>query len=234
MLEIKYTIDDITTLMYVDQVHIFSNFNKQWVTAASLKTGDKIIARNGSQASILRIVEVDTRKPNAELVAKLRDVKLSHNHHFFVTQQPQSALEVSCEQPPNDPLELIPYQLANKPSYLPNGEPTGHHSGPWVAAKYVDEVGNEFIGWGRANDRYCAEDAAVIDLKDKVADVSLLTQQNVTISHAYIRKYSKRGRLINTMSPCQYCRDNYGIALNDSRVGDSNVVKAGRDHLPIA
>ncbi|GIU52820.1 hypothetical protein [Shewanella sp. KT0246] len=232
MLEIEYSINELTTLMYVESTHEFCFENQQWIVASKLKVGDKILTRNGVIAAVITINTVDTRYPEPHLVSKLRDVKLSHNHHFFVTKKPNSALDVSCEDAPTDPLELIPYELANKPSYFPNGKPTGHHSGPWVAAKYIDDSGFETFGWGRADDTQCAEDAAVSDLKSKIEIPLLLNRQNVSISHAYIRKYSKRGRLINTMSPCSYCRENYGEALNDKRIGDSNLKKTGREYLP--
>ncbi|MCL1065545.1 hypothetical protein L2735_01775 [Shewanella olleyana] len=232
MLEIEYSINELTTLMYVESMHDFCFIDQQWIKASKLNVGDEILARSGAVAVIVTINAVDTRHPDPQLVSKLRDVKLSHNHHFFVTKKPSSALDVNCEQAPTDPLELIPYELANKPSYFPNGEPTGHHSGPWVAAKYIDDSGFETVGWGRADDSQCAEDAAVFNLKSKIAKTALLNRQNVTISHAYIRKYSKRGRLINTMSPCSHCRENYGKALNDKRIGESNLIKSGREYLP--
>ncbi|MBR9727147.1 hypothetical protein ACFOD0_00985 [Shewanella intestini] len=231
MLEISYAIDELTTLMFVKNTHYFCFENKQWITANELKANDVIITRSGNLACVISVTPIDTRRPAPLLVSKLRDVKYSHNHHFFVTKNPNSALDVSCEAAPSDPLELIPYELANRPSYLPSGKPTGHHSGPWVAARYVNQQGEEFIGCGRADNTMCAEDAAITDLKAKLADNTQLNQTNVTISHAYIRKYAKKGRLINTMSPCYHCRENYGAALNDKTMGDSDLTKTGRNFL---
>jgi len=58
-----------------------------------------------------------------------------------------------------------------------------------------------------------------------------LHRGNVEISHAYVRKYTKKGRLVNKMSPCIHCRNNYGSALNDDTMGTSNVLKDGRGYL---
>ncbi|MCL1046004.1 hypothetical protein L2737_11770 [Shewanella electrodiphila] len=225
MLEIEYVIDGMSTKMYVDKTHFFKLSDNQWVLAGDLAVRASIIASSGTAASIVTVIEIDPRYHYC-------DVKLSHNHHFFVTKNPSSALDKNCEIAPTDPLELIPYELANKPSYHPNGEPTGHHSGPWVAARHINHKGEHIFGWGRADDVMCAEDAAVNDLKTKVGGDTLLNRKNVTISHAYIRKYTKKGRLINKMSPCTYCRENYGSALNDKTVGESDLIKPGRDYLP--
>lgn len=77
----------------------------------------------------------------------------------------------------------------------------------------------EAIGWGRANDEMCEEDTAVNNLRHKLGDTIKLHQANVKITHAYLRKYSKKGRILNTMSPCNHCRNNYGRVLSDKPLG---------------
>ena len=230
MLEVKYATEDNSTLMYVPKGHRFFTVNQQWIKAEELTIGCELCLRSGAVARISSVLSIDPRYHYC-------DVKLSHNHHFFVTDNPKSAQDVNCIEAPTDPLELIPYELANKPSYFPNGEPTGHHSGPWVAAQFVDDSKisispvNDIVGWGRADENRCAEDAAVADLLSKMPKGIILHQGNVRISHAYVRKYTKKGRLINTMSPCCYCHDNYGRSLNDQTIGDSDVIKLGRSFL---
>jgi cytidine deaminase len=80
----------------------------------------------------------------------------------------------------------------------------------------------------------CAEDAAVSDLQKKLGDNIELHRSNVNISHTYVRKYSKKGRLVNRISPCTHCRNNYGSALNDTTEGSSDLTKDGRRYLPPA
>ena len=78
----------------------------------------------------------------------------------------------------------------------------------------------------------CAEDAAVSNLRYKLGDTIGLHRGNVEISHAYVRKYTKKGRLVNKISPCIHCRKNYGRALNDGTMGTSHLHKDGREYLP--
>lgn len=226
MLEIEYAIGAIKTSMFVAENHTFSLITEEWIKAENLKKGDKISARCGDAAEILQLKK--TEGPH-----HFDNLKVSHNHHYFVTTASMPSHHSACDKAPINALELIPYNLANKPSTLPNGKSTGHHAGPWVAAKYVcRDSCKEVIGLGCADDLMCAEDAAVSDLINKLGANIQLHRGNVEISHAYIRKYSKKGRLVNTMSPCTHCRENYGDALNDSTMGTSNVIKNHRGYLP--
>lgn len=226
MLEIEYAIGDIKTAMFAVEDHPFFLIAEEWVKAGELCVGDKILGCSGAVAEIASINKV-------EGTHQCRDLKISYNHNYFVTKQSTLAQDTNCDRAPIDPLELIAYQLANKPSNFPDGKPTGDHSGPWVAARYLNSSsGKEVIGWGRANDNMCAEDAAVTDLKHRLGDAIGLHRGNVEISHAYVRKYTKKGRLVNKMSPCIHCRDNYGSALNDGSMGVSNLPKDGRGYLP--
>lgn len=229
MIEIEYSIGEMKTSMYVVDEHVFSLANepltKQWVKAVDLNVGDLLAACDGTAGLILHIKKIAG-------IHSCRNLKISHNHHYFVTAGGISTQDKVSNNAPNDPLEQIPYQLANKPSNFPDGTPTGEHAGPWAAARYLNcDTNEEVIGWGRASDHMCAEDAAFHDLRHKLDDVITLDRGNVTISHAYVRKYTKKGRFVNKMSPCIHCRDNYGSALNDDSMGTSNVAKEGRGYL---
>ena len=227
MLEIEYTISETQTAMYVANEHTFCLENQSWLCAISLKAGDSILAKNGSVASITKVKLIEGEY-------KCRDLMVSHNHNYFVSTSKLHSSVTNASIVPNDPLELIPYQLADKPSHFADGKPTGHHSGPWVAARYMaTKPSEDAIAWGRANDLMCAEDAAISNLRLKLGNEIELHQGNVEISHAYIRKYTKKGRFVNTMSPCLHCRDNYGAALNDVSLGTSDLVKTHRDQLPL-
>jgi len=239
MTEIGYSIGEIKASMFVSQEHTFYLSSKEWIMAGDLAVGDEIIACSGAVARVGHINETEGEH-------KLPDLKASHNHHYFVTAQSGlGGSTLRCDKAPEDPLELIPYTLANRPSNLPDGKPTGHHAGPWVAARYIHgDSGVETIGYGRASDSMCAEDAAVSDLRLKLGSAAVLrpaaalspttvlNRANVEISHAYVRKYARKGRLINKMSPCMHCRNNYGSALNDKTMGSSNLSKEGRGYLP--
>ncbi|MGI2040045.1 polymorphic toxin-type HINT domain-containing protein [Shewanella frigidimarina] len=229
MIEIEYSIGELETSMLVVEEHRFYLITKEWIKAVELNVGDQILACSDAIAKIESINKVEGS-------AHCRDLKISHNHNYFVTTARPAFHDTLCERAPIDKLERIAYELANRPSNFPDGKPTGHHGGPWVAARYLHcDLSKEVIGWGRANDNMCAEDAAVSDLRQKVADaigVIELHRGNVDISHAYLRKYTKKGRFVNKMSPCVYCRDNYGSALNDTTEGVSNLPKDGRDYLP--
>ncbi|QQX78967.1 hypothetical protein JK628_15540 [Shewanella sp. KX20019] len=226
MIEIEYTIAELKTSMFVVEDHHFYLIAEKWIKADDINVGDEILACSGSVAKIVQIKKIDATRHYC-------DLKSSHNHHYFVTTAPALANDTLCDRAPIDPLELVSYQLANKPSNFPDGTPTGDHSGPWVAARYVSsDASQDVIGWGRASDNMCAEDAAVSDLRHKLDDASGLHRGNVEISHAYIRKYTRKGRFVNKMSPCIHCRDNYGSALNDRTLGKSNLHKKGRDYLP--
>lgn len=227
MIEIIYSIDDIKTSMFTAEEHTFYLNAEEWVTAGNLSVGDKIATRCGTLAEIAHIKKI---KP----ANHVGDLKTSQNHNYFVTTESMLTQDRLCDKAPIDSLELIPYQLANRPSKLPNGKPAGNHSGPWVAARYSDGVsGKEVIGIGCAINNMCAEDVAVNDLKDKLGETIALNRGNVHISHAYVRKYTReKGRIVNTMSPCIHCRDNYGSALNDKTVGKSKLLKDGRGYLP--
>lgn len=225
MIEIEYAIGEITTSMFVVDEHDFCVITKQWIKARDLNVTDKITACDGNVADILSINKIDDPEYRP-------DMKLSHNHHYFVTKDKVSSHAKVSANAPTDPLESIAYLLANKPSHLPDGTPTGEHAGPWAAARYLNsETTEAVIGWGRADDDMCAEDAAIRDLRLKLDNAIELDRGNVTISHAYIRKYTRKGRFVNKMSPCTHCRDNYGNALNDVTMGTSDVVKEGRDYL---
>ena len=225
MLEIEYAIGEIKTSMFIADNHSFLLTVKQWIKADALNVDDQIAACDGTAADILSINKIDDPQYRP-------DLKLSHNHHYFVTKGCISANDKISADAPTDPLEAIAYLLANRPSKLPDGTPTGDHAGPWAAARYFNRDTNEdVIGWGRANDDMCAEDAAISDLRHKFGDATELHRGNVKISHAYIRKYTRKGRFVNKMSPCTHCRDNYGHALNDVTMGTSDVVKKGRGYL---
>jgi hypothetical protein len=226
MIEIEYSIGEMKTSMFAVEEHPFYLIAEEWIKAGNLNVGDKILTCSGTVAEIASINKTEGSH-------YCRDLKISHNHHYFVTTERALAHDIICDRVPIDPLELIPYTLANKPSKFPNGEPTGDHSGPWVAARYFNrDSSSDVIGWGCANDSMCAEDAAVSDLRHKLGDAIGLHQGNVEISHAYVRKYTKKGRLVNKMSPCIHCRNNYGSALNDGTMGTSNLSKDGRGYLP--
>jgi len=229
MIEIEYAIGAITTSMFVADDHTFSLITKQWIKARELNVADQIAACDGTSADILSINKIDDPQYRP-------DMKLSHNHHYFVSIGSVSANDKNSANAPTDLLESTAYLLANKPSNFPDGTPTGDHAGPWAAARYINsDTCEEVIGWGRADDDMCAEDAAVTDLRHKLGDATELHRGNVTISHAYIRKYTRKGRFVNKMSPCTHCRNNYGHALNDVTMGTSNVAKDGRGYLaPVA
>lgn len=226
MIEIEYSIGEIKTLMFVNAEHTFFLSTQSWIKAKELKAGSRILAKNGSIAEVTNIRVIEGRY-------QCRDLMVSHNHHYFISAQSKSLGAVYTDTLPSNELERVAYQLADKPSHFADGKPTGNHSGPWAAARYIaTESSEDVIAWGRANDLMCAEDAAVSNLRLKLADSISLHQGNVNISHAYIRKYTKKGRFVNTMSPCQHCRDNYGDALNDSSLGASDIIKSHRDSLP--
>jgi len=230
MIQIDYSIGTIKTSMLVSQEHYFQRTADAWVQAKDLAAGDKIHTTSGGQAEILQLKQSeDMPSPNG----KKTNLITSHNHHYFTTRPSPGNHDTPCNKAPTDALEQIPYTLANKPSHGPDGKPTGDHAGPWVAARYVDvEFKIEAIGWGRADNDMCAEDAAVNNLRQKLGDTIKLHRANVKISHAYIRKYSKKGRIVNTMSPCTQCRNNYGNALSDKTLGTSDLTKKGRGYLP--
>ncbi|AZG71550.1 hypothetical protein [Shewanella livingstonensis] len=226
MIKIEYIIGELKTSMLVVEEHLFFLSSETWVKAVELAVGDKISACSNAVAEIESINTVEGEHP-------CQDLKISHNHNYFITTIRPAFHDTLQNCAPIDKLELIAYELANRPSNFPDGKSTGHHSGPWVAAKYLhSDPNNEIIGWGRANDTMCAEDAAVSDLRLKLSSAIGLHRGNVEISHAYLRKYTKKGRFVNKMSPCVYCRDNYGSALNDTTEGVSNLSKNGRDYLP--
>ncbi|QUM86076.1 MULTISPECIES: hypothetical protein [unclassified Moritella] len=225
MIEIEYAIGEIKTSMFVVEDYVLSLVTKQWIKARDLNVGDSIAACDGATAEIVHINKTEN-------LHSCPDLKIIHNHNYFVTKGRLSTHDKINDNAPSDPLEQIPYQLANKPSNFPDGTPTGEHAGPWAAAKYLScDTSEDIIGWGRASDHMCAEDAAFHDLRNKLDDAIELDRSNVSISHAYVRKYTKKGRFVNTMSPCIHCRDNYGSALNDVTMGTSNVVKEGRGYL---
>ncbi|KXO09240.1 hypothetical protein AKG98_1456 [Moritella sp. JT01] len=225
MIEIEYAIGEIKTSMFVVEDYIFYLIAKEWIKAEDLNVGDKISSCSGTVAEILSINKIDEPQYRP-------DLKLSHNHHYFVTTSSVSAHDKISADAPADSLESIAYLLANKPSNFPDGTPTGDHAGPWAAAKYINcDTSEEVIGWGRASDHMCAEDAAISDLRHKLDDAIGLHRGNVKISHAYVRKYTRKGRFVNKMSPCTHCRDNYGSSLNDITMGTSNVAKEGRGYL---
>ena len=227
MIEIEYSIGDIKTLMFVNAEHTFFLSTQSWITAKELKAGSRILAKNGSIAEVTNINVIEGQY-------QCRDLMVSHNHHYFISAQSKLLGAVYTDTLPSNELERVAYQLADKPSHFADGKPTGNHSGPWAAARYIAAESNEdVIAWGRANDLMCAEDAAVSNLRLKITDQIELHQGNVEISHAYIRKYTKKGRFVNTMSPCQHCRENYGSALNDDSLGASDIIKSHRDNLPL-
>lgn len=246
MIEIKYRIDVLKTSMFVDEGHYFYLFTKQWIMAVDLKAGDKIQTCDGHMATIIHI------KPMTA-VQHHGDLRMSHNHHYFMTMDDALPTHFSGASPIapaenetlcsstndailTDPLERIPFDLANRPSKFSDGCFTGYHSGPWAAARYLDfdlPASKTVMGWGRATDTMCAEDAALYDLKHKLGGAVELHRGNVAISHAYIRKYTRKGRFVNRMSPCLYCRENYGSALNDTSLGESVLEKVDRGYLPL-
>lgn len=226
MIEIEYSIAAIKTSMFTDEDHPFYLIAEEWVTAENLSVGDKLFTLVGTVAEIEKTTIIKYRQ-------HCGNVRTSNNHHYFATPESVLGNDSICERAPTDPLDLISYNLANKPSNLPNGKPTGDHAGPWVAARYIHrDSKKETIGLGCANNTMCAEDAAVNDLRDKLGDAIELHRGNVVISQAYVRKYSRKGRLVNKMSPCTHCRDNYGSALNDVTMGTSNLSKDARGYLP--
>ncbi|QUM81799.1 hypothetical protein HWV01_16655 [Moritella sp. 5] len=225
MLEIEYAIGEIKTSMFVVEDYVLSLVTKQWIKARDLNVGDNIAACDGTTAEIVHINKTEN-------LHSCPDLKVIHNHNYFVTKGGLSTHEKISDNAPIDLLESIPYQLANKPSNFPDGTPTGDHAGPWAAARYLNcDASEEVIGWGRASDHMCAEDAAISDLRHKLEDAIGLHRGNVQISHAYVRKYTRKGRFVNKMSPCTHCRDNYGSSLNDLTMGTSNVAKEGRGYL---
>ncbi len=228
MIEIEYSIGDIKTSMFTEAGHPFYLIDDVWVTAENLNVGDKILTLIGTVAEVGKITIIEGRQ-------HCGNIKTSNNHHYFATTESVLGHDSICERAPTDPLESIAYKLANKPSHLPNGKPSGDHAGPWVAARYSHRNSmEETIGWGRANNTMCAEDAAVNDLRQKLDEAVELHRGNVQISHAYVRKYYRKGRIVNTMSPCIHCRNNYGSALNDETMGTSNLIKDARGYLPSA
>jgi hypothetical protein len=225
MIEIEYSIGELKTSMLVVEEHRFYLIAEAWIKAVDLNVGDKIVACSDAVAEIESI-------NNVEDSHYCRDLKISHNHNYFVTTARPAFHDTLCDSAPIDKLELIAYEQANRPSNFPDGKPTGYHGGPWVAARYLhSDPSKETIGWGCANNNMCAEDVAVSDLRQKLGDAIGLDRENVEISHAYLRKYTKKGRFVNKMSPCVHCRDNYGSALNDETVGVSNLAKNGRGYL---
>lgn len=226
MIEIEYSIGEITTLMFVNAEHTFFLSTQSWTKAKELKVGSTILAKNGAIAEITNIKVVEGQY-------QCHDLMVSHNHHYFISEQSQSLGAVYTDTLPSNELERVAFLLADKPSHFADGQPTGNHSGPWVAARYIGAKSSEdVIAWGRANDLMCAEDAAISNLRLKLGSQKKLHQGNVEISHAYIRKYTKKGRVVNKMSPCLHCRDNYGSALNDGSLGASDITKSHRDRLP--
>jgi hypothetical protein len=226
MIEIIYSIDDIEMSMFAPEAHTFYLSDETWVTAETLNVKDKIFTRCGTLAEIININQID----DSHHVA---DLKICHNHNYFLRPESMVYQEKICDKAPLDPLNLVAYKLANRPSNLPNGTPTGAHAGPWAAARYFNsDTGKEIVGWGCANDSMCAEDAAVNNLRVKLGDAIGLHRGNVKISYAYVRIYKRvRGRIVNKISPCDHCRNNYGDALNDKTVGKSNLSKDERGYL---
>lgn len=226
MIEIEYSIAEINTSMFTQEKHPFYLVSEEWVTAENLCVGDKIFTLVGTVAEVGQVTLIKDRQ-------HCGNVKTSNNHHYFATAESVLGQDSICERAPTDPLDLISYKLANKPSNFPNGKPTGDHAGPWVAARYLHhDSRKETTGWGCANNIMCAEDAAVSDLRQQLGDAIELHRGNVEISNAYVRKYSRKGRLVNKMSPCIHCRNNYGSALNDETLGTSNLSKDARGYLP--
>lgn len=227
MIEIVYSIDDIKMSMFAPDEHTFYLNDKTWVTADNLNVGDKIFTRCNTLAEITLTNKTDD-------LHHVRDLKISHSHNYFVTIDNVPHQDKTCDKVPIDPLNLAAYQQANRPSSFPNGKPTANHAGPWAAARYFNaDTGKEVIVLGCANDNMCAEDAAVNNLRQKLGDAIGLHRSNVKISHSYIRIYKRvRGRIVNKISPCYHCRNNYGSALNDSTTGKSNLQKARRGYLP--
>lgn len=230
MIEIVYRISEEAVSMFVEAGHTFCLAENKWQAAETISVGDCIVSRNGDIAEVIEL-----NMMAAECVSP--SLKSSHNHHYFLVADAEmnEAINsgVRCGSVPVKPLELIPYNLANRPSSHANGEPTGNHAGPWAAAEYLNtDMATDVIAWGCASDTMCAEDAAVSALRLQLGNKVSLSKVNVKISHAYIRKYTKKGRMINIMSPCLYCRKNYGEALSDATVGESDLDKAGRGHLP--
>jgi len=227
MIEIVYTIDDIKMSMFVADAYTFCLNDKAWVTADKLNCGDKIFTRCSTLAEIVYTKNVDN-------LHHVRDLKISHSHHYFLTTDDVLDEERISEKAPTNPLELIAYRQANSPSSFPNGKPTNNHAGPWAAARYFNtQTAMETIALGCANESMCAEDSAVNNLRQKLGDDIELHRANVKISHSYVRIYKRvRGRIVNTISPCSHCRNNYGNALNDSTTGKSNLSKGKRGYLP--
>jgi len=227
MIEIVYSIDDIEMSMFAADEHTFYLLDKTWVTAEKLNVGDKIFTRCDTLAEVTHTNKID----DAHHVS---DLKLTHSHHYFVTADNTIDQDKTGDNAPTDPLNLVAYNQANRPSSFPNGTPTGNHAGPWAAAKYFNtEIGKEVVASGCANDSMCAEDAAVHNLRQKLGDAIKLHRGNVKISHSYVRIYKRvRGRIVNKISPCSHCRNNYGNALNDNTTGQSNLLKDNRGYLP--
>ncbi|WP_298775249.1 hypothetical protein [uncultured Shewanella sp.] len=246
MIEIEYRIGELKTSMFVGEAHSFYLITEIWVKAVDLNVGDKILACDGSIAKIAQLNPI-------EVAQHYGDLRASHNHLYFMTvgeglpAHPSMTFPIepvmkerACfsvmDGTPTDPLERIPFDLADRPSKFADGSSTAYHSGPWAAARYLDcdlDLNKAIIGWGCATETMCAEDAALHDLQNKLGSRVELHRGNVTISHAYIRKYTRKGRFVNRMSPCFYCRENYGSALNDTSLGKSVLHKVDRGFLPI-
>lgn len=226
MIEIVYVIDNVEMSMFAADQHTFCLTDKTWISAEKLSVGDQIITRCDTLAEIKRTNQIDDSY-------HISDLKITHSHNYFVTADDAQHDRIGGEVP-IDPLNLVAYKQANRPSNLPNGKPTGNHAGPWAAARYVNaDTEEEVIALGCANDSMCAEDAAVDALRQKLDDGMELHRGNVKISHSYVRIYKRvRGRIVNKISPCAHCRNNYGNALNDSTTGKSDLHKKGRGYLP--
>jgi hypothetical protein len=244
MIEIHYAIGDIKTSMFVHDSHSFYLLENTWITAKNLNAGDKIQACSGAPAEVLAV----NKAASIENSLHFGNLKTSHNHNYFISKKSKVDNKKNssvCNNAPQDSFEFLAFDQADKPSKLANGEPSGNHSGPWAAAKYIDNDSPiEIIALGCANDLMCAEDAALKNLKAELVENAENTENldlstiklhrgNVRISHAYVRKYSRKGRIVNTISPCQHCRDNYGDALNDKSLGKSDLEKSHRGFLAL-
>jgi len=100
MIEIEYAIGEIKTSMYVEDEHAFFLITKEWIQARVLNVDDKIAACDGTTADILSINRIDDPQYRP-------DLKLSHNHHYFVTKGNVSANDKISANAPTDPLEAI-------------------------------------------------------------------------------------------------------------------------------
>lgn len=226
MIEVVYQMSSLETSMFISESCRLYSSEGVWLRGDQLRAGDQLVSCCGSIAEVIEVNAVNDR-------LEISDLKQVHNHRYFVSAEQKNHEGGAVNEVGLDPLEQVAYELANKPSTSANGEPTGHHAGPWVAAEYLNaDIDNRVVTYGCASEAMCAEDAAVNALRQKLGNKIELNQCNVKISHAYIRKYTKKGRMINTMSPCLHCRKNYGAALSDATVGESSLVKTGRGRLP--